>query len=298
MLDLPLTVIVVLVVASTVAAGVNGALGYGFSSIVVPSSLTVMSPRRLNPTLVMLEVALNGAALVSHRRMIRAVWPRVWPVVVGLVPGVAIGGVLFGLVSVQVLKTGTYVLILPLVALQSFALRWPVRSVRRAGPPFGLGLGVLYATTTVSGPPLAIYFNNLGLAQGEFRAALAVVRVIEAVTTLAVYAVVGALTTPAAALAVLLLPVVLLGLAIGRRVIQRVDRAVFSRVCMRVDAVLVTVGLALTTSHAGWLPARAAWPAAIALALALHLWAASRARRAARRDGAITAGGAAAGAAA
>ena len=50
---------------STVAAGVNGALGYGFSSIVVPSSLTVMSPRRLNPTLVMLEVALNGAALVS-----------------------------------------------------------------------------------------------------------------------------------------------------------------------------------------------------------------------------------------
>ncbi len=282
MLDLSLTALTVLLVATSIAAAVNGALGYGFSSIVVPSSLTVVSPRRLNPTLVMLEVALNGAALVSHRRTVPAVWSRVWPVVIGLVPGVALGGVLFGLVSVQVLKTGTYSLILPLVALQSFALRWPVRSVRRVGPPFGFGLGVLYATTTVSGPPLAIYFNNLGLAQDEFRAALAVVRVIEAVTTLIVYALLGALTTPAAALAALLLPVVLVGLAVGRRVIARVDRTRFAMVCMRVDAVLVTIGLAITTSHAGWLPPQAAWPAAIGFSLALHGWAASRARRVAR----------------
>ena len=284
MLDLPLTVILILVLASTVGAGVNGALGYGFSSIVVPSSLTVMSPRRLNPTLVMLEVALNGAALISHRRTVRLVWSRVWPVVIGLVPGVAVGGVLFGLIAVAVLKTGTYALILPLVALQSFAWRWPVRSVRRAGPPFGFGLGVLYATTTVSGPPLAIYFNNLGLAQDEFRAALAVVRVIEAVTTLVVYALVGALTVPAAGLAVLLLPVVVLGLALGRRVIARVDRAKFARVCMRVDAVLVTIGLAITISHAGWLAPAAAWPVATGFALALHAWAATRARRVARRE--------------
>lgn len=280
MSDLSTTALVVLVVAATVASAVNGALGYGFSSIVVPSSLTVVSPRRLNPTLVVVEVVMNGVALVNHRRVVPRVWARVWPVVLGLLPGVALGGALFGAVSAQVLKTGTYAVILPLVALQSFALRWPIARVRRAGPPFGLGLGVLYATTTVSGPPLALYFNNLGLAQDEFRAALAVVRVIEAVTTLAIYAVVGTVTGGSLGLAAVLLPTVLLGMAIGRRVIARVDRAQFARVCMRVDAVLVTIGLALTTSHAGWLTPLAAWPAAVVFALALHGWAAARARRA------------------
>jgi hypothetical protein len=45
--------------------------------------------------------------------------------------------------------------------------------------PFGTALGVLYSVTTISGPPLAILFNNQGLVKTEFRAGLALVRVAE-----------------------------------------------------------------------------------------------------------------------
>jgi len=278
-MQISIVAFIVLLASMLCAASVNGALGYGFSSVVVPISLTVVASRVLNPVLVLLEVVLNISALVLHRRHVPAVWRRVWPIVVGLLPGVAVGGFLFGAVSAHLLKVSTYLVILPMVALQSFALRWPVRSERRWGVPFGLGLGVLYSTTTVSGPPLAVYFTNLGLVQEEFRAALAMVRVCEAVSTLCAYAVVGALTMQSAELAAIFLPVVILGLVAGRRLIRRLDRQLFSRICMRVDAVLVTVGLALTTSAAGWLPAPAAWAAAVAFALALHVLAAGRARR-------------------
>ena len=195
-----------------------------------------------------------------------------------------VGGLLFGLVSPQILKTGTYALILPMVALQSFALRWQIRSERRWGIPFGGGLGVLYATTTVSGPPLALYFTNLGLVQDEFRAALAVVRVVESVTTLLMYALVGALTQSGFVLAGAFLPLVLVGLALGRKLVTRIDRALFGRVCMRVDAVLVTVGLAITVGAAGWIPREAAWVLAVVFAIGLHVWAASKARRMASRQ--------------
>jgi uncharacterized protein len=278
-IDLSLTVLAVLTLTTLIAGGVNGALGYGFSSIVVPVSLTMVTGRLLNPALVLLEVVLNSYSLVVHRKSAPAVWPRVKPILLGLLPGVALGGLLFGLVSAQLLKVSTYALILPMVALQSFALRWQVRSERRWGVPFGTGLGVLYATTTVSGPPLALYFTNLGLVQDEFRAALALVRVVESVTTLAMYALIGALTWSGGALAALFLPSVLIGLALGRKLVTRIDRATFGRFCMRVDAVLVTVGLAITIGNAGWLPRPAAWAAALAFAVALHLWAASRARR-------------------
>jgi hypothetical protein len=46
-----------------------------------------------------------------------------------------------------------------------------------------LGVGVLYSTTTISGPPLAPMFDNQGVDKKEFRAALGTVRVAKTVMT-------------------------------------------------------------------------------------------------------------------
>ena len=49
------------------AAVVNGALGYGFSSITVPIALLFLTNRVLNPALVPIEVVLNVRALGESR---------------------------------------------------------------------------------------------------------------------------------------------------------------------------------------------------------------------------------------
>ncbi len=61
------------------AAFVNGALGYGFSSITVPLALLFLSNRTLTPALVLLEVALNSYVLFVNRSALPAVWRRVLP---------------------------------------------------------------------------------------------------------------------------------------------------------------------------------------------------------------------------
>ena len=43
------------------AAMVNGALGYGFSSITVPLALLFLSNRLLNPALIVIEVQIGRA---------------------------------------------------------------------------------------------------------------------------------------------------------------------------------------------------------------------------------------------
>ena len=68
------------------AAVVNGALGYGFSSITVPLALLFLSNRVLNPALVLLEVPLNAYVLWVNREAIPNVWRRVLPIVIGLAP--------------------------------------------------------------------------------------------------------------------------------------------------------------------------------------------------------------------
>src|SRR5690348_17593327 len=80
-----------LTVITVLAAVVNGALGYGFSSITVPLALLFLPNRVLNPALVLIEVALNAYVLVVNRRAFARVWDRVLPMVVGLAPGILAG---------------------------------------------------------------------------------------------------------------------------------------------------------------------------------------------------------------
>src|SRR5579863_4755664 len=81
----------VLVGVTFAAAFVNGALGYGFSSLTVPIALLFYASRVLSPALVLIEVFLNLYVLVVNRGAIRGVARRVAPIVLGLVPGVALG---------------------------------------------------------------------------------------------------------------------------------------------------------------------------------------------------------------
>src|SRR3954466_9493189 len=76
------------------AAFVNGALGYGFSSLTVPVALLFQSSRVLNPALVLIEVFINIYVLIINRAAIPAVWRRVLPILLGLLPGVALGSYL------------------------------------------------------------------------------------------------------------------------------------------------------------------------------------------------------------
>jgi len=167
---------IALAAITLVAATVNGALGYGFSSITVPVALFFLTNRVLNPALVPIEVVLNAYVLWVNRGSIQHVWRRTLPIVVALLPGVIVGTMLVSQVNSDWLKFITYVTLLPLILLQAAGFRRPIRSERSAGLAFGGALGVLYSVTTISGPPLAVAVSNQGLAKQEFRAALGIIR--------------------------------------------------------------------------------------------------------------------------
>jgi uncharacterized membrane protein YfcA len=167
---------IALIAITLFAAVINGGLGYGFSSITVPLALLFLSNRTLNPALVLIEVALNAYVSWVNRDALGMVWRRVLPIVGGLLLWVIVGTLIVSRVAPAWLKLWTYLVLLPLILLQAAGFRRPIRSERAIGMPFGLGLGVLYSVTTISGPPLAVLLNNQGFAKREFRAALGFIR--------------------------------------------------------------------------------------------------------------------------
>jgi len=225
------------------AAFVNGAIGYGFSSLTVPLALVFFTNRVLNPAIVIVEVFVNFYVLFINLKGVATVWRRVLPILIGLLPGIAIGA--YALASLQPgwVKFATYTVILPLILLQAAGWRRPIKASWLIGLPFGSMLGVLYSVTTISGPPLAMLFNNQGLVKNEFRAGLALVRVAESSVTAIVYYKLGLFISESASLLYIFVPSVLLGIPLGSFVFRRVDAETFRRICMSFDAWVVGFGL-------------------------------------------------------
>jgi len=262
---------IALVGITLLAATVNGALGYGFSSITVPVALLFLTNRVLNPALVPVEVVLNAYVLYVNRRSLPVVWRRMLPIVVALAPGVIAGTMLVSMVSSNWLKMFTYVTLLPLILLQAAGFRRPIRAERSAGYAFGGGLGVLYSVTTISGPPLAVALSNQGLAKEEFRAALGFIRLAESSITAVAYGFAGLYSSASFALIPQILPSLAIGVPVGAQLIQHIRPETFRRLCMSFDAWIVAFGLSglLRTMH--FVDSGAAYLLLLAVAI-LDIW--------------------------
>ena len=234
---------IVLIFITFLAATVNGALGYGFSSITVPVALIFYTNRLLNPALVLIEVVVNIYVLVINRRSIPTVLKRIYPILFGLAPGVLIGSYLLTSIQPGWIKFFTYLFLLPLILIQAAGIRRPLRSERTLGVPFGTGIGFLYSVTTVSGPPLAVLFNNQGFVKRDFRAALGIIRVAESSLTAIAYYYLGLYSVESRGVLATIIPSVIVGIPIGAFLIRQMDPETFRRICMTFDVWVVGFGL-------------------------------------------------------
>src|SRR5262245_29912224 len=241
------------------AAIVNGALGYGFSSITVPLALLFLTNRVLNPALVPIEVALNAYVLWVNRAALPSVWRRVLPIVIGLAPGVLLGPAPVSVVNPGWLKFGTFIVLLPLILTQAAGYRRPIQSERSVGLVFGGGVGVLYSVTTISGPPLAVMLSNQGLTKRDFRAALGFVRLAESSLTAMAYLYTGLFTSTSLGLVPWIVPSIALGGPIGAQLIRRIQPERFRRVCMSFDAWIVGFGLSTVVRELALMPGYSAY---------------------------------------
>jgi hypothetical protein len=100
--------LIVLAGIALFAAFVNGALGYGFSSLTVPLALLFYANRILNPAVVLIEVFVNFYVLFINRNGVPAIWKKVFPILIGLLPGIAVGALALASLQPGWIKLGTY----------------------------------------------------------------------------------------------------------------------------------------------------------------------------------------------
>jgi len=270
----PTQAIIIVGLISLFASTINGGLGYGYSSISVPILLLWYTNKQINPFLNIVEIILNPYVLIANRKgLTKNALRHALPVAIGLIPGVVLGVYLLNIVDPKQLKFAFYIVITPLILLQAAGFRKPLPLnllSRGAGQTFGFGLGLLYSLTTISGPPLALLFNNQGFVKEEFRASLGLIRSIESYATFIGYLVTG--ITPLNIVYnplfyAFLLPV-FPGVVLGQWIVRSLTRPEdFRRICMSFDAWIVGFGfsrnVSLELALVAWQYAQFLWYAII-----------------------------------
>ncbi len=271
---------VYLAVLALGAALINGAVGYGFSSVITPIALFWYSNKVLNPALVTVEVVVNIALLIRERRYIRATWSRAKPVISTLFPGIILGTVGLTYLAVNDVKLVVYAALLPLVALQLYGFSRPFKNERRGGAAVGSAIGFLYALTTISGPPLALFLRNQGISKREFRCTIAQIRVAESTLTLGTYLAFTVffsaklVSLPALSLLPYLFVPALIGVPIGTLFLTKVSPELFRRIVMAVDGLIVSYGISRIFVTLNWVPSTTGYyvMAILFLLIALLAW--------------------------
>lgn len=234
-----------LALLSLAASFVNGGLGYGYSSLSVPLAILVIANKIINPVYVLVEACLNTVMLgFAGKSNIKATFRRVLPVILPVVPGVIVGSYFLSLVAPLWIKFVVYAALLPLILLQAAGFRKPIKKESAAGVPLGMGIGLLYSLTTISGPPIALFWSNQGMAKNEFKAAVAQVRIAESYLTCISYAILGLFTSTTFHLFTITAPPVLLGIPLGMIIVSRISAEDFRRFAMAFNAGVVGFGLA------------------------------------------------------
>ncbi|MDP2875945.1 MAG: sulfite exporter TauE/SafE family protein [Holophaga sp.] len=238
------TTLLFLAGVALLAGVVNGVLGHGFSSLLVPPALLVVASRVLNPVLVLVEVVLNLGSLFASRSHLKGVLPGLRPTLLGLLPGTVIGASMVALLPVLSLKLATYCVLFPLVLLQASGFTWQALAHRLARFPFGLATGIVYGATTISGPMLSLYFQNAKTGREEYRASVAALRVTESLLTAIIYLMLGLYTRESLEVAKWLAPAGIIGLGLGIILSKLVREKVFKRFCITFNVFALGIGFA------------------------------------------------------
>ncbi len=219
--------LIALAVIVFTAGVVRGAIGFGFSALVVAAGALFLSPALLVPMVVLLEIAASIQMLPSALSSVH--WRAHNRILLALLIATPIGVYALAIAPDDLLRAvvALFILILASVMLSGFRFKGELGSKHL----FGVGLiaGLCNGVAGIGGMPIAVYLNSTSISLAQARATMVMVFVgIETLFIIcALFADVYNLSIVYTAL-FSMIPMIL-GVAVGSAIFDRVDEAMLRR---------------------------------------------------------------------
>jgi len=223
---------------------VQGCAGFGLALTTVPVLMLILPHTQVPPILVVLGLINNLIVLFETRAAVNA--RLVWPLIVGGAACLPLGAWLLTSLNAATFKIGVGVVVLLAAGALLWGLKLAIAPRWHSLLPVGMLSGLLGGSTSLSGPPVILFFANEGKGKQHFRGNLIAYFTLLNVGSIAVFWAFGLLKREVwLSCAVYLIPL-LIGTFIGMWVARRVNERVFRRIVL---ALIAAIGLALIASN-------------------------------------------------
>lgn len=210
------------------AAMAQGLTGFGFALVLVPLLSLFFDPRATVAVSITLGLATKIPLLYFDRRHIQ--WRLIAPLTVAAFAGIVIGARLALLADPRFLRVGIAVTVIVAAVLMLGNFRWRVGASRAATAAVGFVSGILTGSTSMGGPPVALFGVNQAWAKESMRGNLVAYFTLTSLFTTSVFVVLSGVGDDVWRLDALMLPGIVAGLFLGNALYQRVKAEALYRV--------------------------------------------------------------------
>lgn len=229
-----LTIIVGL--AALLLAGlVQGLTGFGLALVSVSILINFLSPKLVVPTVVILSIFTNIIILFEARKWVDL--RRIWPLMMAGIVGMPLGTYLLVVLDASILKVfiGAVIALFAIAFLMGFKKQ--IRNEKLAFAPVGFISGLLQGSTSLSGPPVILFFVNQGVEKQVFRANLVAYFTVLSLATIPVFVLGGIITKEVINHVLWFLPAMIIGVIAGIKLAHKVDEKLFRNLAL----IIVTI---------------------------------------------------------
>jgi len=219
--------------AAVAAAGViSGMTGFGFALVTAPLLVLVLPARVVVPIVSALSLLSHLVVLGETLRDVRLA--RIALLVIAGIVGSPLGVYLLLWLEPSVLKLLIGLLTTLFAAALLIGFRHPIRNEQLASLPIGFASGLLGGSTSMSGPPVVLFFSNQNVDKRAFRANLNLYFILLACATLPAQVAAGLLTGRVLTYLLWFTPALFAGTLVGMWLARRVDENAFRRLTLLV----------------------------------------------------------------
>lgn len=212
-----------------IASLIKGITGFGFSLIALPLLLFWHSPHELIPVLTVCNLIVSVIIVLQkkERKLVDKSYRQM--IVIGSLFAI-LGVALLKHLPESILASSLAIAFIIMSLISLFGLKFPFNINKYTHWGIGALCGFMSGSTSVYGPPLALYLNHAGVDNRQFREIFSWFSITIATMAIVGYGFVGLLSMATLNLTLVFLPILYLGSFIGKRINQHLPTTVFKHI--------------------------------------------------------------------
>lgn len=227
-----------------ISAVLQGITGFGYSLIALPLLVLILPPVIVTPFLILSSIAINTVLIYKLRESIniKIVKPLIFPALVGTPLGIY----LLQAVPSYIIKifAGVIIFITSLALMKNH--KFSMKKSKLTNFFIGLSSGILNGSTSMSGPPIILFFAANNEKKDSLKGNFALFAIITNIVAIAAFIISGGLDFYTIKISLINLPSLFIGTYLGILLANNIKEEFFRKIVL--IFIMLTVIFAIMTS--------------------------------------------------